>query len=370
MEIKKNIIINFMSDFSGHGTIRNQWPFNTLNSIYAQQDELISINSFSYEISKSLLLRTRVFYFQRQMSSETLKFIKYLKTIQSSYGFKMIWDIDDMLWGFNELQSGKKTEGIPSYNAAWPNITNEIKETTIKIMSLMDKISVSTEFLGTYIKEKLKIKTEIEVIPNTVLESYWGSLDFKPLTADIKKPTVLYTGSPSHYSNKEKLLGDWDNKWKDWVIQSVRNNSINFVVIGGLPWFFECIKDKIEIHDWVMIFKMHLLIKKIKPDFCINPLVPNDFNYAKSDLKLVESVAANMLCVGTVFKDKPSPFDDSVIKLKHESSVKEIDSKIKEFCKFNKFNNAINKQQNWFTRNHRWTEDSGNIKRLVKLLTK
>ena len=367
--MKKNIIINYKSDFSGHGTIRNQWPFETLNSIYAQNKDLISINQYTFEISPTLLKTTRIFYFQRMMSVESLKFIKHLKTIQPTHGFKMIWDIDDILWGNNELQGGTKYKGLPTYNAAWPNITDSIKETTIEIIKLMDEVSVSTEFLGNYINNTLGLKTKTTVIPNTVLESYWGEFDFKPITVDIKKPTILYTGSPSHYNNKDKLLGDWDNKWKDWVIQSVKNKSINFVVIGGLPWFFEPIKDLITVHPWVLINKLHLLIKRIKPDFCINPLVPNDFNYAKSDLKLVESTAANMICVGTVFDNKPSPFDDCVVKIKQNATVKEIDIKIKEFCKFNKFNNAINKQQSWFTRDQRWTEDTGNIKRLVKLLT-
>jgi len=370
MTKKKIIIVNFMSDFSGHGTIRNQWPFSTLNSIYGSSNELLSINFYNFEISRNILQNAKAFYFQRQMSPESLKFIRYLKTLQPQYGFKMIWDIDDMLWGNNELQGGTKYKGLPSYNSSWRNITTDIKEDTISIMNLMDEVSVSTEFLGKFINSNLKVKTKTTVIPNTVLESYWGPLEFKPLESNIKVPTVLYTGSPSHYNNKDMLLGDWDNKWKDWVIQSVKNKSINFVVIGGLPWFFESIKDQIEIHDWVRIFKLHLLIKKIKPDFCINPLVPNDFNYAKSDLKLVESTAANMICAGTVFNNKPSPFDDCVIKIKQDATVKDIDNKIKEYCNFNKFNSGINKQQRWFKLNSRFTEDKGNIKRLVRLLTK
>ena len=137
-----------------------------------------------------------------------------------------------------------------------------------------------------------------------------------------------------------------------------------------MPWFFEEIKDKITIHPWVQIFKLHLLIQEIAPDFCINPLIPNEFNYSKSDLKLVESSAAGMACVGTVFTNgKPSPMDEAKITLNHGASVNEIDSKIKEYCNKDKFNSVIAHQYNWIETEGRYTESPNFINKLVKAIS-
>ena len=249
-QVKKNLILNFISDFAGQGTIRNIWPFNTLNAIYAQKGDLVNQHTLFFPQEQNILNITRTLYFQRQFHSNHLKVVDFYKNQQGMFKYKMVWDMDDMIWGFNETQGGSKEEGIPSYNAAADKITTQDKDNSIEIMKQMDLLTFSTQYLADYVRDTLGVTTPSKVIPNTVPLAYYGKDKVSEKTEDIKKPKVIYTGSPTHYNNKNKLLGDWDNAWKDWVIKSVNKKEIDFVCFGGLPWFFESIKDKIKVIPW------------------------------------------------------------------------------------------------------------------------
>lgn len=365
-KIKKNFIYNFISDLSGQGTIRNVWPFSAMNAIYGPRQELINNWQHMFIKDPMALNLCRTLYFQRQMNPNQLPHIKEYKANQPNFGYRMVWDMDDMVWGLNEKQGGSKEHGIPTYNGSWVNITKEVKEASVEIMNMMDELSFSTKFLADYAKNELGVDVPSKVIPNTVPMAYWGEEKREPITEKLEKPIVLYTGSPTHYNNAEKLKGDWDNAWTDWVIESVKNDEIEFHCIGGLPFVLEPIKDKIKIYPWVQIFKLHLIIKQIKPDFCINPLVPNDFNYSKSDLKRVESAAAGMVCVGTVFTNgKPSPYDQCMMKAPDNIDVTGIRELFDKFTEPEEFNREIERQYKWMYDDGRYTELPKNINRLV-----
>jgi hypothetical protein len=369
MTINKNMILNFISDLSGQGQIRNVWPFTAINQIYGPQQKLVNNWFHIFPGDERLLNMAKTLYFQRQMTQSQLAAVDFYKQNQSKYGYKMTWDMDDLIWGYNELQGGTKEQGIPSYNFSHTKITKAEKEASVEIMNRMDVLLFSTNYLAKYVKEQLGVKVPSVVIPNTVPWAYWGNEDPMLRTDDIRKPRVIYTGSPTHYSNEMKLKGDWDNAWFDWVVKSVNENKIDFICMGGLPWFFESIKTKITIIDWTPLFNLHLVIKKQKADFCINPLVRNDFNRCKSDLKLVESSAAEIACVGTVFNDgTDSPYDHCFIQAKEDITVEEIDTLIGEYCNKDKFNEVLTKQRKFMVEEGRYTESPIAINRMLKAI--
>lgn len=362
----KNLVLNLISDYSGQGTIRNLWPFQVINSIYGPKNQLVNNWLHFFPDNPRVLQSAKTIYLQRQMHPNQLRAIQHYKQDQPQFGYKLVWDMDDMVWGFNELQGGSKKEGIPSYNRAWKNITAEMKSASVEIMKLMDVCILSTQYLADYVEKEFGI-THTTVIPNTVPKAYWGDHNRTPIKSDIKKPKIVYTGSPTHYSNTGKLLGDWDNEWKDYIINKVKADEIDFTVFGGLPWFLEEIKDKITVNNWVPIFNLHLEIKKGNYDFCINPLVPNEFNYSKSDLKLVECSAAGIACIGTVFtNDKPSPYDHAFITAPDDITEAGIDKLIKKFCKPKAFNSVIEKQTKWIDTENRWTESPNYINNFIR----
>lgn len=366
VQIKKSFLLSFVSDQSGCGHIRNIFPLTYLNSVYGRNADLIPIISPVFVWQHDILLRTKSIYFQRQMSPEQLVAVRQYKELQKQYKFKMVWDIDDFIWGKNEKQGGTKDDGVPSYNFGYPGITDPIKEASIEIIKLMDEITVSTEYLKWYLKNVKGINVPIRVVPNAIPKFFWGNKRKRPITKDIVKPRVVYTGSPTHYNNQEKLLGDFDNAWKDWVIKAVRENRIDFWVMGGLPFFFECIKDKIHIVDWVNSFQYHHAVKDINADFGIMPLVPNNFNYSKSDIKAIELYSCGVACIGTTFSNgKPSPYDNNPLKVLDTCSVDDIDRLVSKYCKMDEYNKILDVQYNKMVKEHRYMEDPVYVKLLI-----
>ena len=369
VRIQKNMILSFISDYSGCGHIRNVFPMNFLNGVFGKNNQLVNLVSPIWLWQQDLLLRARTLYFQRQMTPQHFDLLSKYKEMQDKFKYKMVWDIDDFIWGHNEQQGGTKDDGVPSYNFGWPNITDEVKESSVKIMNLMDTCLFSTQFLADYAKNELGVKADCKVLPNAIPMYFWGNVMKNDITERIEKPRVLYTGSPTHYSNQNKMLGDWDNAWKDWVIKSVKEDKIEFIVMGGLPWFFEEIKDKIKIVDWVDSFRYHIAVKEQKAHFGIMPLVPNNFNHGKSDIKAIEHYADGVVCVGTTFTNgKPSPYDNNPVTLPDNCSVEDIEKLFDYLCEPENFNKVKNEQYNKLNNEARFIEHPDYVKYLTSLI--
>lgn len=369
IKLVKNNVLNFYSDTNGCGHIRSLFPMNYINSVFAAANALTVISSLEFLYQDNLLIKSRSLYFQRHMGTAQKSIIRSYKAKQDSYRYKMVWDIDDMIWGYNELQGGSKEHGVPSYNQTWSRVTNELKTNSIEIMKMMDLISVSTQFLKDYLINELKIKVPIVVMQNSVAKYLWGSKEKTPIIKNIKKPKVIYTGSPTHYSNKDKLYGDWDNNWKDWVIENVNNDKIDFVIMGALPWFFKEIEDKIECIPWLNSYSYSNAVKDINADFGIIPLVQNDFNRAKSNLKMLEYSAAGIISIGSSFTDgTKSPYEDTPVTLPWDVSKKEISNMIKNLSKKENYNRTLKEQYNYLEENNHWLESKGYVDKFVQVI--
>ncbi len=365
--VKKSFLLSFVSDASGCGHIRCIFPMTYLNSVYGKTADIIPIISPVFIWQHDILMRTKAIYFQRQMSPEQLQAVRHYKELQKTYKFKMVWDIDDFIWGHNEKQGGDKEDGVPSYNFGWPGITDAVKESSLEIIKLMDLITVSTEYLKQYLETEKGITVPIRVVPNAIPKYFWGNKRKRPISKDIVKPRVVYTGSPTHYNNPEKLLGDFDNAWKDYVIKAVNEDKIDFWVMGGLPFFFESIKNKIHVVDWVGSFQYHHAVKDINADFAIMPLVPNNFNYSKSDIKAIELYSCGVACIGTTFTNgKPSPHDRNPLTVTDKCSVSDIENLISKYSKVDVYNKILDTQYNKMVREHRYLEDPAYVKLLVE----
>ena len=369
VKIQKNLVISFVSDYSGCGHIRNIFPMQFLNAVFGKNNQLLNIVTPIWLWQQDLLMRARTIYFQRQMTKQHFEILSKYKELQKQYKFKMVWDIDDFIWGHNEKQGGTKDDGVPTYNFGWVNISDEVKEYSVKIMNLMDTCIFSTQFLADYAKNELGVTAECKVMPNAIPMYFWGNTIKNDIVEDIKKPRVLYTGSPTHYNNNEKLLGDWDNAWKDWVIKSVENDKIEFVVMGGLPWFLEEIKEKITIVPWVDSYRYHIAVKEQRAHFGIMPLVPNNFNHGKSDIKAIEHYADGVVCIGTTFTNgKPSPYDNNPITIPDNCTLDDIDEMFEFLCKAENFNKAKNEQYNKLNTEARFIEHPEYIKKLTSII--
>jgi hypothetical protein len=364
-KIQKNFVLAYPSDSTGCGHIRCIFPFNYMNSHYGNNGDIFPVISPVFLYQEDVLTRTRSIFFQRTMNVHQLKEVERYKALQKKYKFKMIYDLDDFIW------DGKDSgECLPNYNMACTKIGTETKEMSIKIMNLMDLVCVSTEFLKDYLINVKKVTTPIEVVQNTVSKYFWSNQGRRAkIKTMIEKPRVIYTGSPSHYCNVRHMKGDWENAWCEWVVKSVKNNEIEFLCMGGLPFFFESIKNKIHIINWVNSYQYHTPIIRFKPDFGLSPLVPNYFNYAKSNLKLLEYGAVGAVSIGTVFTNgKPSPYDGNPVKVPDNITVEGIDELFNFYREPENFNSVIDAQYQILDKNGHWTESEDYINKLARLL--
>jgi hypothetical protein len=125
-----------------------------------------------------------------------------------------------------------------------------------------------------------------------------------------------------------------------------------------------------SLYDWVNSLQYPLAVKATRPDIIVMPLVPNNFNYSKSDIKAIESYAIGAVAVGTVFgADKgPSPYDDNLVNVPYNCTVADIEEKINWCCDMNNFNETIAKQYKKLIDEGRYLEDAKYINFLTSII--
>jgi len=363
---QKNLVISVVSDYTGCGHIRNILPSTYLNAVYGpKRNDGIQIITTPIVISDpSILNKTRSILFQRTMGPQTPGLISHFKDLQKKYRFKMIYDIDDFVW------SGDDTgEEIPSYNTGKDAITLDVQESSIENMKMMDIVCVSTQFLKDYIIKRGIEPHKVKVVHNSLPTFLWGKDIKKGITERITKPRVVWSSSPTHWFNEKKLCGDMENAWRDWVIKSVKEDKIEYIQMGGLPWFFEEIKDKIKVYSWVNSLHYPQALKSINADFGIAPLVPNYFNYSKSAIKYQEYCISGILGIGSVFTNgNPSPYDICLTKANDNITVEEIDELFDKLVEPQEYNRIITEQYKQVIDNSWITESAGYINLLTSIL--
>lgn len=363
-KLDKNLVLSFSQDVSGCGHIRNIWWLTYLNSIYGKTGNFLASIIPFYYYNHDIMMRVRTLFFPRIFNPQYSTAIEKYYQMKDRYKYKMIYDIDDYIWGSDK--SGE--EANPEYNKGSSSIGNEQVKAATEMMKKMDNIVVSTEFLKNYLQNELKLTNKITVLPNCIAAYMWNRPRRKPIDKKIEKPRVLYTGSPAHYSNEKKLYGDFEGAWQEWLIKSIKDNKIHFKVLGGLPWFLEPVKNKIEHQRWVNCYVYHMAVLDFNADFGISPLVPNYFNYCKSDIKHIEYCAAGCVSMGSIFTNgKPSPYDNNYIKIPIGSSSEFIQEQINMACEPEVFNNIIKKQYQDLDSKNRWLESRGYIDQLMKI---
>jgi len=371
LKIRKNLILGFPADATGCGFIRCRDPLNYLNSIYEKPGILHTAVTPFFTFQSNILLRCKTLFFQRQMGPEHLEVIKKYKENQEQFKYSMTWDLDDFIFsGSNEGES------IPEYNFGKENVNEPVVKSAIEIMNLMDLVTVSTDFLGTYLKETVKIKPPVKTINNTVRMAYWGSYRKQPITEKIQKPKLLISSSPTHYHTVKKLRGDFENSWTEYLLKNIKDNKIDVLFMGctvtqegktEAPFFMKEVEGKENFHKigWLNSCQYHLPIIHYKPDFGVGPLVPNYFNYSKSCIKFQENCACGSAFIGTIFRNgMPSPYDVSKIKMFDTCSVKDIEEIIEYHCYPEHYNSVIQEQYKWLNDSGSWLES----KKFVDLL--
>lgn len=274
-------VLQYAADMSGCGFWRMFWPEHILNA----NQKIISTTTTIMNNSEAFYAPLKAVRIQRQATSQQLDFVRYLKQLQGKYGFRLIYEIDDVVFH----------EDIPDYNKfKFAFESEEIRNNILQIMTLCDEITVTNEYMRDYFRQKTG-KREITTIPNFV-PKWWMGQYFNPqrnyelLLKHKKKPRILYAGSGAHFDVENKVQGkdDFEDVTK-YIIDS--RHKYTWVFMGAAPLaLIPYIRaGEIEFHPWQGLYEYPQKIHDLEIQMLVAPLQDNNFNRCKSDIKFIEA---------------------------------------------------------------------------------
>jgi glycosyltransferase involved in cell wall biosynthesis len=252
-------------------------------------------------------IHTKTVRIQRQATEHQLQFVHFLKEVQKQVGFKLIYEIDDLVFH----------EDIPEYNKFKPAFTDpKIRENILQIMNLCDEVTVTCQFMKEYYSSKTGHKN-VTIIPNFPPKMWLGNFYDPKWISDSydqfnKKPRILYAGSGAHFDVENRVGQDDDFAH---VVKAISDtvDEFQWVFLGAFPLPLRHLVEsgKIEFHQWSSLYNYGEKIKNLRINMMVAPLKDNNFNRSKSDLKLIEAnafgipIACQDMCT---YEDAPFKF--------------------------------------------------------------
>lgn len=356
----KDLILMYLGDNSGCSHVRCRFFADYINaSNLGFKVAILPVYTFDPRI----LSRTKAIIWQKCVGYASLNELRRYKGIQSKFGFKLIYEIDDLF--FNPTEEEEGMSELPKYNIAFlrrfknKESVEEIEKTIKDIIPMFDTIMTSTDYLGNVIKKRFH-HPNVVTVKNTVPRFLWSCPKKEPRSKDIEIPTILYSGASGHYLNpsKEEEIGDrgdWDNNLGEWIIKNVRDDKIRLTMMGDFPYFLKDLSYKINFIGWANSYNYPRRAWNTGADFQIAPLVENDFNYCKSALRFYESSISGMGFLGSTFGNpyKIGPYDEIYPKCKIDRSMEleEIDEVMDYLKHAENYNAMIEWQYNYLEQN-------------------
>lgn len=295
--------IQYYADYSGCGFWRMIWPEHLLNAY----SHMTVHGSTVMCLDPRWYVNAKVVRIQRQATPHQLEFVKFLTEIKKQVGFRLIYEIDDIVF----------YEDIPEYNKYKPAfVSPEIRKNILEIMNMCDEITVTCPFMKSYYEEKTGHKN-VTVIPNFPPKFWIGNhYDPKWISDSYdqykKKPRILYAGSGAHFDVDNRVGQDDDFAH---VVKAIVDtlDEFQWVFLGAFPLPLRHYVEmgKIEFHPWANLYNYGEKIKNLKINMMVAPLKDSNFNKSKSDLKLIEAnafgipIACQDLCT---YEDAPFKF--------------------------------------------------------------
>jgi hypothetical protein len=230
---------------------------------------------------------------QRQASTPQKQFLEFLKSIQSKFGFKIIYEVDDVVF----------REEIPDYNASKSGFDNdEVRQNCVDMIRMVDEVTLPCKFMRDLYIEKTG-KQEITAVPNFM--PYWWTghqFNYKRICDSLdkykKRPRIVYAGSGAHFDMKH-LAGQKDDF--EHVLKFVIDNRFKyqFVFIGAYPPPLQpyVVAREIEFHPWKNLLEYPTFLSNLNAQLFIAPLQDNNFNKSKSDIKFIEAAQLGIPCL-------------------------------------------------------------------------
>jgi len=320
---KGNNYLNFVADRQGCGQWRVGWP-----ELHINMNNLGESTSLTKMIlDKNWFRDVKTVKLQRQASTPQKQYFEFVKSIQQEMGFKIIYEVDDVVF----------REEIPDYNSGKESFDNdEIRQNCVDMMQMADEVTVTCKFMRDLFIEKTG-QHKISVVPNFAPEwwigHYYDAYKIKQnYDKNRKRPRILYSGSGAHFDIKNGGQDDFSH-----VLKFIIDNryKYQFIFIGAFPpQLHPYIQNReIEFHPWQTLTNYPKFISGLNVQLTIAPLMDNNFNKSKSDIKYIEGAILGIPCMCqdlVTYEDAPDflKFKDSedlALKVEHLLNYKNRD---------------------------------------------
>lgn len=273
--------------------------------------------------------------------------------LKKECGFKLITDMDDLMWDLSPV--------IRSYAPQIDNFEEHTKNTLKQVLSVFDLVTCSTRYLATRIKQDLGVKNVV-VVPNGVSKSLFGQ---RKRTLPFEgRPRVMYAGNLGHTT--ENILGDFEGPWVPWIRKRIECGDVDFCTFGEPP-FLKDLKGKFTSIPYTDAMQFPSVAVSCRPDFYLAPLANNNFNQAKSDLKLKEAAALGAVFIGNGFASGPYFYAPSEQRVATAATEADLDAMFHKLCVPENYMKAIEWQYQMMENKHWAYEDSEFQKNFVSV---
>jgi hypothetical protein len=288
-EIKENRYLNFLAGRDGCASYRRGFVENHINLTGIGD----AMSTTKMILDKSFYNGIKTITLQRQASDHQKEFMEFLKSIQPEMGFKLIYEVDDVVF----------REEIPDYNASKHGFDDDkIRQNCVDMINMVDEVTVTCKFMRDLYIEKTG-KKEITVVPNFM--PYWWighQYDYQKICNNFdkfkRKPRIVYAGSGAHFDMKN-AVGQKDDF--EHVVKFIIDNrhKYQFVFIGAYPPPLRpyVVSREIEFHPWKNLLEYPTFLASLNAQLFIAPLQDNNFNKAKSDIKFIEAAQLGIPCL-------------------------------------------------------------------------
>lgn len=281
-------LLLFPSDKNGCGFYRTFFPFRYLATKYPEF-HISEFYAFFYDLN--YLRRANWIRFQRQVTDAQKKIMTQYKLQLSKHNQngKIAYELDDLVHGI-----------MPNNIMAYQFYTPKRKNNLIDIFKMSDVVTFSTNYLKKYYDDNFGIRNSV-VIPNFLPKHMWygcGKRDKRNKDPN-KKPRVLWAGSASHLGKGGDL---------EFLVPLIKKTymDIKWIFYGCQPFELE---GMVEYHPWSNIYEYSASLDSIDADIAIAPISDIQFNYGKSDLKLIEYSALGIPTIASSIGNKIGPYD-------------------------------------------------------------
>lgn len=293
-----------------------------------------------------ILSATRSIVLKSCAGWQGLELIKQLKAAQAKFGFKIVNDFDDVPFYTRESHREGDSDFDAINTKTWDDKHNN---STIEALKLCDLVTVSKQYLADKFR-KVGVNN-IAVIPNAVARSMWNLEQRIPLQKDLEKLHLVLTACPQHAVPAHKdekgndvpdQLGDYQSaEWREWVIKHVKDGDITLTQMGNPSFLWQPIQDKVRSLPWVTPNRFASLVCRLKPDLVIAPLVPNEINRCRSDLRYVEAAVCSAAFLGSDFADSPYENTPQICRVPQGATVEQLDEKLRMLKDRDTYNKLI-----------------------------